>query len=148
MTGLTSVIFTTWRAGQIATGRVEASSQIRNFQFEGYDDFALANLPNPSGCGGSAGNPCTTQPIVLDGFQASNSTNPTISPYHVTYTWDGSNLLYRQIGNNLPREAATSVSSFAWYVDAANQTVVVRISVTVLSYTETQTLRFYPRVNP
>jgi len=148
MTGLTSVVLSTWRAGTIATGRIEASGQVRNFEFEGYDDFALANMPQTSGCGGSAGNPCTTQPIVLDGFLASNSANPTISPYHVTYIWDGANLLYRQIGSNAPREAAIGVTNFAWYVDASNQTVVVSISVTVQSYTETQTLRFYPRVNP
>ena len=64
--------------------------------------------------------------------------------------WDGSNVLHRQIGNNAPREAAWGVSAFAWYIDGSppNQTVVAVISVTVQSYTETQTLRFYPRVNP
>jgi hypothetical protein len=87
---------------------------------------------------------------VLDGFQASNSANPSISAYHVTYAWDGSNVLNRQIGNNAPREAAWGVSAFAWYIEGSppNQTVVAVISVTVQSYTETQTLRFYPRVNP
>ena len=150
MTGLTSVVFTSWKAGSIATGRIEASSQIRNFQYEGYDDFALANLPTPTGCAGTIASPCTTQPIVLDGFQANNSANPSISAYHVTYTWDGSNVLHRQIGNNAPREAAWGVSAFAWYIDGSppNQTVVAVISITVQSYTETQTLRFYPRVNP
>ena len=59
MTGLTSVVFTSWKAGSIATGRIEASSQIRNFQYEGYDDFALANLPTPTGCAGTIASPCT-----------------------------------------------------------------------------------------
>lgn len=151
MTGLSSVVLTTMRAGSIATGRIAASGQIRNFEFEAIDDFALAKMPVSSVCGASAATPCTTQPIVLDGFLASNSPNPTISQYQVTYTWDGSSLLYRQIGNNPVREAATGVTSFSWYVDATTQTVVVDISVTVRSYTpytETQRLRFYPRVNP
>lgn len=148
MTALSQVVLTAWRAGSIATERVAASGQVRNFEFVASDDFALANVPATSGCGASAATACTTQTIVLDGFRASNSTSPTISPYHVTYAWDGTNLLYRQIGNNAPREAAYGVSAFAWYVDAANQTVVVSISVKVQSYTETQTLRFYPHVNP
>jgi type II secretory pathway pseudopilin PulG len=153
MTGLTSVVLTTWRAGTTATSRIEASSQIRNFQFAAYDDFALANLPTPSGCAATAASPCTT-PIVLQGVQASNASSPTTSAYQVTYTWDGVNLLRRQVqvGNGSPIDfdAATGVTAFSWYLDGSgsHQTVVVTISVTVQSYTETQTLRFYPRVNP
>jgi hypothetical protein len=42
------------------------------------------------------------------------------------------------------------VSAFSWYLDttSTHPTVVVTISVTIQAYTETQTLRFYPRVNP
>jgi prepilin-type N-terminal cleavage/methylation domain-containing protein len=151
MSALFSVVLTTTKAGAIATGRIEASGQIRNFQFEADDDFALANMPIPSGCAGTVGSPCTTQSIVLDGPHIGNPSGPpSPSPYHVTYTWDGSNLLLRQIGGNAPREAAFGVKSFTWYIDgtAPNQTVVVVISVTVQSYTETQTLRFFPHVNP
>jgi type II secretory pathway pseudopilin PulG len=149
MTGLTSVVLTTWRAGTTATSRIEASSQIRNFQFAAYDDFALANLPTPNGCAATAASPCTT-PILLQGVQASNATSPATSPYQVTYTWDGSNLLMRQVNGNPSVEAANGVTAFSWYLDGSgsHQTVVVTISVTIQSYTETQTLRFYPRVNP
>lgn len=149
MTALTSVVLTTWRAGTTAISRIEASSQIRNFQFEADDDFALSNLPIPNGCPGTAASPCTT-PITLQGVQASNATNPTTSPYQVTYTWDGSNLLMRQVNGNPPVEAANGVTAFSWYLDGSgsHQTVVVIISVTVQTYSETQTLRFYPRVNP
>ncbi len=148
MTGLTSVVLTTWRSGTIASSRIEASSQIRNFQFEAYDDFALSNLPTPNGCAGTVAAPCTTQ-ILLQGLQASNATSPATSPYQVTYTWDGSNLLMRQVNSNPAVEAATGVTAFSWYLDGSgsHQMVVVTISVTVQSYTETQTLRFYPRVN-
>ncbi len=150
MSGLTSVVLTTWRAGITATGRIEASQQIRQFEFAAYDDFALSSVPIPTGCTGSAASPCTTQPIVLKGFVASNSRNPTTSAYQVKYTWDGSDLLERQVGLNPPIEAANGVTAFSWYLagSAPNQTVVVTMTVTVQSYSETQTLRFYPRVNP
>jgi prepilin-type N-terminal cleavage/methylation domain-containing protein len=153
MTGLTSIVLTSWRANQTATSRVEASSQIRNFEFEAYDDFALSSLPLPTGCLATIVSPCTTA-IVLQGSQASNATTPAIAPYQVTYTWDGASLLERQtqVGTNPPVnfDAATGVTAFSWYLDgsAPNQTVVVTISITVQSYVETQTLRFYPRVNP
>jgi type II secretory pathway pseudopilin PulG len=149
MTGLTSVVLTTWRAGTIATSRIEASGQIRNFQFEAYDDFALSNPPVPNGCTGTAASPCTT-PIVLQGVQASNAASPVTSPYQVTYTWDGANLLMRQVSGHPAVEAASGVTAFSWYLDGSglHQMVVVTISVTIQSYTETQALRFYPRVNP
>jgi prepilin-type N-terminal cleavage/methylation domain-containing protein len=153
MTGLTSVVLTAWRANTTATSRIEASGQIRNFEFQAYDDFALSNLPIPTGCLATIASPCTTA-IVLQGSQASNATTPVISPYQVTYTWDGVSLLDRQsqVGNNPPVDfdAATGVTAFSWYVDGSgvHQTVVVTLSITVQSYIETQTLRFYPRVNP
>jgi prepilin-type N-terminal cleavage/methylation domain-containing protein len=153
MTGLTSVVLSAWRANTVATSRIEASGQIRNFQFQAYDDFALSTLPVPSGCSATENSPCTT-PIVLQGVQASNATPPAISPYQVTYTWDGVGLLERQtrVGANSPVnfDSATGVTAFSWYLDGTppNQTVVVNISITVQSYVETQALRFYPRVNP
>ena len=148
--GLTSVVFSSWRASNEATSRVAASSQVRSFEFFAYDDFALSIVPVPSGCAATAASPCTTQPIVLQGFQASNVPSPSLSAYQVTYTWDGSNFLDRQVGAYSPNHAATGVSAFAWYIagSAPHQTVVVTISITVQSYTQTQTLSFYPRVNP
>ena len=150
MTALAQVVLTTWRAGVTATSRIEASGQVRNFQFNAYDDFALSNVPIPTGCAATKASPCTTQPIVLQGVQASNSITPATSPYLVTYTWDGVSLLERKVGGNPPLHTATGVSDFSWYLDgsAPHQTVVVTISITVQSYTQTQTLRFYPRVNP
>ena len=147
MTGLTSVVLTSWRAWVTATGRVEASSAIRNFQFQGNDDFALSGLPVPPGCGASWNNQCSTQPIPLQGSQFNKS--GAVSAYQVTYTWDqATGHLLRQIGANPPREAATNVSAFSWYVDRPTQAVVVTISVTVQTYTQTQTLHFYTHVNP
>ena len=150
MSVLVQVVLTTWRAGTTATSRIEASGQVRNFQFYAYDDFAHANLPVPAGCAATAASPCTTQPILLQGVQASNSINPTTSAYDVTYAWDGTNLLQRQAAGNPATNAAADVSAFSWYLDgpAGHQTVVVTISVTVQSYTQTQTFRFNPRVNP
>jgi prepilin-type N-terminal cleavage/methylation domain-containing protein len=150
MTGLTSVVFTTWRAGTIATGRIEASSQIRNFQYDGYDDFALSSVPDSSGCGSAP----YTCPINLSGTQVSTSNGVlVIDPnYQVTYTWDQPNQTIDRVIRQHPAvHAATNVTAFAWYIDMADPnhpTVVVTVTVTVLSYAETQTLRFYPRVNP
>jgi prepilin-type N-terminal cleavage/methylation domain-containing protein len=159
MTGLTSVVLTTWRAGTTATSRIEASAQIRNFQSKAYDDFALSTLPVPTGCPATAASPCTT-PIVLQGSRASNKTTPDISPYQVTYRWDsGAGVLERQAkldtDSPVTFNAATGVSAFSWYLDGSgsHQTVVVTISVTIpqsdqQAYTQTQALRFFPRVNP
>lgn len=146
MTGLAEVVLTTWQAGKTATSRIEASGQVRNFEFAAYDDFALSGIPTLSGCGAGAPPPCS---IALSGLQASNSTSPVLTSYQVTYTWDGANL-DRKIGANPPTHAATSVTAFSAYLagTAPYQTVVVTMTVTVQSYSETQTLRFYPRVNP
>jgi type II secretory pathway pseudopilin PulG len=154
MTGLTSVVLTTWRAGTTATSRIQTSAQIRNFQSKAYDDFALSTLPVPAGCPATAASPCSSA-IVLQGSQASNYTTPDITPYQVTYTWDdGAGILAREarLGTDPPAtfNAATGVTDFSWYLDGSgsHQTVVVTISVTVQSYRQTQTLRFFPRVNP
>ena len=71
MSALTSVVVTTMIGTNAATGRVETSGQIRNFELFAYDDFALSHPPAPSGCG-IAANPCTTQPMVLSGFRMTN----------------------------------------------------------------------------
>jgi prepilin-type N-terminal cleavage/methylation domain-containing protein len=149
MAGLTSVIYTSVHANDIASSRVETSSQIRSFQFFAYDDFAHSDIPDPSGCG-TEDDPCTTEPIVLSGLQVSNSTNPVPAPYQVSYSWDGTEFLDRTITGNAPIHAAVGVSAFSWYVDgtAPDQTVVVSMTVTVMNYSESQTLRFYPRVTP
>jgi prepilin-type N-terminal cleavage/methylation domain-containing protein len=148
MGGLTSVILTSVRASNTATSRIEASSQIRSFQLFAYDDFARSSVPDPSGCG-TVGDQCTTQPIDLAGQQVRNSTNPVPAPYNVSYVWDGTSFLDRQSNANPAIHAAVHVSQFAWYVDGTspNQTVVVSMTVTVGSYSESQTLRFYPRIS-
>lgn len=147
MTALTSVILTASRSATIATSRIEASGQIRNFEFFSYDDFAQGGAPAP--CGTMAV-PCTTQPIVLTGTHASNSVAPVTAAYQVTYTWDGTAFLDRQVGANPAVHMATNVTDFSWYVDgsAPHPTVVISLTVTVQSYSESQSWRFYPRVNP
>lgn len=150
MSAVSSVVLTAWRASTIAGSRVEASSQVRTFQEFAYDDFAGAGTPITGSCG-TPSNPCTTQPLVLNGIQASNSTSPVTSPYQVAYTWDGSGIVDRQIGGGGPlMHAATNVSAFSWYVDtsSASPTVVVKMTVTVGTYSQSQTFRFYPRMNP
>lgn len=147
MTALTSVVLTTWRGVTVASSRVEASDEVRNFEFIAYADFAASGLPVGTTCTDS-GSPCTTQPLVLSGVKASNSTSPTASPYQVTYTWDGSNFVNRQVASTgATSHAASSVTAFSWWVDS-NSTVVVRLTVKVQEYSESQTFRFYPRLNP
>lgn len=145
LSALTSVVLTSWRGAATASGRVEASGQIRNFEYFAYDDFARSSTPNAGGCVQSS--PCTTQPLVLTGFQVSNST-PVPASLQVTYAWDGSQFLDRTVSSTGATEhAATGVSAFSWYVDT-NATVVVSLTVTVQAYSESQTFRFDPRMNP
>jgi prepilin-type N-terminal cleavage/methylation domain-containing protein len=148
MGALFSVIFTSWQAVKTATSRVEASQQIRSFQFFAYDDFARSPLPAPNGCVGAPPTNCT---ISLAGVQASNSAPPVTAPYPMSYTWDvQTGFLDRNVGSNPPIHVATNVTAFSYYIDgtAPNQTVVVSLTVTVQSYSESQALRFYPQVNP
>jgi prepilin-type N-terminal cleavage/methylation domain-containing protein len=142
-TALTSVMLTSVRASNVAIGRIEASSQIRTFEMRAYDDFASSQLPGPASC--DATNQCST-PIVLDGFAVTNATPPVASPITVTYAWDGTANLDRQVGSNTTH-MATDVTAFSWYVDPASRTVVVQMTVTVLSYSESQTFVFHPRLN-
>lgn len=146
LSALTSVVLTTWRAVAVASSRVEASGQIRNFAFFAYDDFAGSGAPTPGACGTPA-NPCTTQPLALSGLHATGSTSAPTEMYQVTYSWDGSNFLDRQVGGGATRHAATNVTAFSWFVDT-NSTVVVSIKVTIDAYSQYQTFRFYPRMSP
>jgi hypothetical protein len=146
MTGLTSVVLTSWRAGAVATSRIEASAQIRNFQLRAYDDFALSAAPVISSCGANDPPPCS---ITLSGLKASNSEPPVLAPFTVIYVWDGANV-DRKVGSDV-RHAATNVTAFSASVSA--ETVGVSLTVTMpvfgeTPYAETQKLLFYPRVNP
>jgi prepilin-type N-terminal cleavage/methylation domain-containing protein len=138
MTAITSVVLTSWRATTIASSRVEASGEVRNFEYYAYDDFARSSIPDAGAC--APASPCTTQPLVMNGNQLS-------SPISVTYAWDGTQFLDRTVGTGPSEHMATDVSAFSWYVDA-NSTVVVTMTVTIQSYSESETFRFYPRVNP
>jgi prepilin-type N-terminal cleavage/methylation domain-containing protein len=139
MAGLSSVFLTTWRAGTTATSRIEASAQLRNFQYDATDDFALSTTPVISSCAPKDPPPCT---IGLSGWKYSN---PVL--YSVNYKWDGVNV-ERTIANGPAIHAATNVTAFSAYIDSSNQAVVVTLTITVRAYAETQTLRFYPHVNP
>ena len=82
-----------------------------------------------------------------------NTNAGTATPYAVTYTWhDNDSNLVRQVAGLSSRVVASNVSAFSWYVDSsgAHPTVVIDMTVTVKSfsttYSESQTLRFYPRV--
>ncbi len=149
MTALTSIVFTSWRGWMTATGRVEASSQVRSFEFYANDDFDQSAPPLPNGCAATAANPCSS-PIVLVGTRAANAPNPAVtSNYQVTYTWDSANsFLDRAVGGNPATHAATGVTGFSWYLQGSGQheTVVVTLTVTSQSYSETQTFQFYPRI--
>ncbi len=150
MTALTSVVLTSWRAWTTASGRVEASAQVRSFEFTADDDFAQSSPPTlPAGCGTSAATPCTTQPLVLLGTRAANTTNPVVTfNNRVAYVWDGTSTLDRIVGGNAPVHAATEVTAFSWYVQGAgqHQTVTVTLTVTEQGYSETQTLQFHPQL--
>jgi hypothetical protein len=127
MSALTSVLLTSWRATEIASGRVEASAQIRNFQNFAPGDFARSGVAPLAGCTFSA--------------QCSKPINLATA----TYTWDGSKFLDRASGPTTIH-VATNVTAFRWYIDT--NTVVVNLTVTVRSYSQSQTFRFYPRLNP
>jgi prepilin-type N-terminal cleavage/methylation domain-containing protein len=146
MTALTSVVLTSWRAATVASSRVEASGQVRNFEYFAYDDFARSALPAAGSC--VPATPCTTQPLTLNGYQFSGSDEGRTNPVRVSYSWDGSNFVDRMVVTpGAQKHVARNVTAFSWYVDT-NATVVVNLTVTVQAYKESQTFRFYPRVNP
>jgi prepilin-type N-terminal cleavage/methylation domain-containing protein len=151
MGALTSIVLTMVLGANAATGRVEASAQIRNFQLMAYDDFALSRPPNPSGCG-TLTNRCTTQQMILTGNRMPNQTGGVVAPFTAKYAWDPSRQeVTRYVGSG-SQTAASNVTGYSWYVDMSEEYPVVVVSVTVTvgfyntSYSESQTLMFYPRV--
>jgi prepilin-type N-terminal cleavage/methylation domain-containing protein len=149
---ITSILLTTALSANVATSRIDASSQVRTFQLTAYDDLALSAVPIPVGCG-SQSNPCTTQPMVLQGMRVPNLDSGAATPYSVTYTWDPARgVVTRQVAGGGSRTIATNVTSFSWFVDpsGAHASVVINLTVTVItynaSYSESQSLRFYPRI--
>jgi prepilin-type N-terminal cleavage/methylation domain-containing protein len=150
LTALTSVLFTTYQANQIATSRVEASGQIRNFEETAYDDFALSSLPpTPGGCGSSSQPPCTQDSIQLKGCAMTNSATPSLQGRTIAYAWNkGTQSIDRHVNAVPVNSVASSVTAFSWYIDgvAPSQSVVVTMTVTISTYSQTQTLRFHPRV--
>jgi prepilin-type N-terminal cleavage/methylation domain-containing protein len=152
MVALTSIVLTTAISTNVATSRVDASSEIRNFQLSAYDDLAFSTLPTAPGCG-TQGAPCTTQPMVLQGQRVPNLVNGAPAPYTVTYTWDPvARTVTRQAGP-ASRPVAEDVTRYSWYTDqtAAHPTVVITLTVTVAtynaSYNDTQTFRFVPMLS-
>ena len=140
MTALTSVILTGTRAVGIASSRVEASAQIRNFEFFAYDDFAQSRLPSGTSCA-----PATNCMFVLDGYQFING---VFQEVQVTYTWDGSNFLDRSTSTGYAGHAATNVTAFSWSVDSNSTVVAMTVTMQPDSappYSESQTFRFYSR---
>ncbi len=149
MSALTSVVLTTYRASETASNRVEAAGQIRNFQQTAYVDFATSSLPVPPGGCGSSSSPCTHDPIQLQGCAMTNSITPSPQPRTVTYVWPvGSSFVDRKIGGVSANPAATSVTAFSWYLDGTppNQSVVLGLTVLMGAVTQSQTMRFHPRV--
>lgn len=151
MGALVSIVLTVSISSNIATTRADASAQIRNFQLAAYDDLALSSAPTGSGCG-TASNPCTSQPIVLQGMRVPNQVTGSPGNYSVTYTWSpDTKEVTRQAGTS-SRTVTRDVTGFSWYVDTSGDHPVVVVILTVTestynaSYSETQTFRFLPRV--
>ncbi len=149
---LTSLVVTMMVADNTAAGRVEASSQVRDFQLAAYEDFVLARAPTSPGCG-TAANQCTTQTLLLMGDQAPTSGQPV--PDTIRYEWyPSTQTVTRQADNangTSTRIVSSDVTAYSWYVDrTAAPTVVVSLTVTIPSYnatySESQTFRFYPRI--
>jgi prepilin-type N-terminal cleavage/methylation domain-containing protein len=151
MSALTSVVLTTVVADNTAIAHVEASSQVRNFQFSAFDDFAQARPPAPSGCG-TPGTPCTTQDLLLQGSKVPNQVGGVAVPYTVRYTWDSGRQTVTRYAGPSSRVVASNVTDYSWYIDTsgAKPSVVINMTVTIASYNvtyrESQTFLFYPRV--
>ena len=157
MTGLTSIMFTAYRADRQATSRVEAAGQIRTFEQSAFKDFTLSSVPQtPPTCGTKA-TPCTQDPIQLSGCSiTSNDGGATHvwQSHKVTYTWNNTTqVVTRNVGAGVTFPAASDVTAFSWYLEGTspNQSVVVTIAVTVnwaqsSPYTQSQAFRFYPQV--
>jgi prepilin-type N-terminal cleavage/methylation domain-containing protein len=151
MGALTSVVLTMTIGDNVATGRIEASAQIRNFQLTAYDDFALSRPPSPVGCG-TPSSPCTTQDMILMGSRVPNDPIGLPAPFTARYTWDSSQQAVTRYVDTRSRVAASSVTAYSWYIDdsGGHPVVVINMTVTVTfyntSYSESQSLLFYPRV--
>ena len=151
MSALTSVVLTTVMADNTAIAHVEASSQVRNFQFNAYDDVVQARPPAPSGCGTPV-SPCTTQDLLLQGSKVPNQVGGVAVPYTVRYAWDSSRQTVTRYAGPSSRVVASNVTAYSWYVDSSGSkpSVVINLTVTIASYNvtyrESQTLQFYPRV--
>ena len=157
MAGLTSIMFTAYRADRQATSRVEAAGQIRTFEQSASRDFALSSMPPaPPTCGTQA-TPCSQDPIQLSGCSiTSNDGGATHvwQSHKVTYTWSNTTqVVTRDVGSGVTFPAASDVTAFTWFLDGTspNQSVVVTIAVTVnwaqnSPYTQSQVLRFFPQV--
>jgi prepilin-type N-terminal cleavage/methylation domain-containing protein len=149
MSGLTSVVLTTYRASQTASTRVEAAGEIRTFEQTAYGDFATSSLPVPPGGCGSSSSPCIHDPIQLQGCKMTNLATPSPQASALTYVWPlGSSTVNRTVGGVPVNAAAAGVTAFSWYLDgtAPNQSVVVALTVQMGAVTQSQTMRFYPRV--
>ena len=150
MGAMTSIVLTMALGANTATSRIEASAQIRNFQLTAHDDFVLSRPPVPTGCGTPA-NPCTTQDMILSGSRMPNSGGLAL-PFTARYAWDSTQQLVRRFVGGTSRVVASSVTNYSWYLDRSGDhpSVVVSMDVRVgfynTTYTETQTLLFYPRV--
>ncbi len=140
MGAMISVFLTSMRAAGDATSRIEASGQIRNFEYFAYEDFTGSAV---SDFDPSCTAPCTTQ-VALHEVKFDNPAQT----YTVTYGWDQSRqVLDRTVDTAPPLHAAINVTGYQWYVDASG-TVVVTLTITVGTYTDSQTFRFHPRRNP
>jgi prepilin-type N-terminal cleavage/methylation domain-containing protein len=157
MTGLTSVMFTAYRADRQATSRVEVAGQIRTFEQSAFRDFALSSVPPAPATCGTAATPCTQDPIQLSGCSITSNDGGVThvwQSHSVTYTWNSTTqVVTRDVGSGVTLPAASDVSAFSWYVDGTppNQSVVVTIAVTLdwaqgSPYTQSQVLRFYPHL--
>jgi prepilin-type N-terminal cleavage/methylation domain-containing protein len=151
---LTSVVLTTVLAANTANARIQASSQVRSFQFTAYDDIALARPPGATGCGTPA-TPCTRQDMILQGTRIPSLTGSlgTPGPYTVRYAWDSTSQVVTRYAGTSSRVVARDVTAYSWYVDiapGAHPSVVVSMTVTVAAYdtiySESQTFLFYPRI--
>ena len=155
MTGLTSLMFTAYRADRQATSRVEAAGQIRTFEQSAFRDFSMSSLPQPPPTCGTPATPCTQAPIILSGCSITSPDGGAThvwQSHRVTYTWSSATqVVTRDVGSGVTFSAASNVSAFSWYVDSSDQSVVVAIAVTVdwtqgSAYTQSQVLWFYPHM--
>jgi hypothetical protein len=89
----------------------------------------------------------------LAGMRMPNQVAGAPSPFSVTYAWNPAAQSVTRVTGASVQVAAGNVTAFSWFVDAggAHPAVAVSLTVTVAdyntSYSESQTLLFYPRVD-